>query len=154
MGRSACRQRRRLEGLTAVEWTTGRIAAVVAALLVPAAAIVLTLYDGELFWPGLIAEFAATLVAVVIALDLERRRERRAITRAASDERERRSTEAKKRLAALRRELEANQTSIGEIAAGLDKAALGFPLIINPQLLDRAWLANTSGSAIFSPTTS
>ena len=29
------------------------------------------------------------------------------------------------------------------IAAGLDKAALGLPLIINPQLLDRAWLANS-----------
>jgi hypothetical protein len=121
---------------------TWRLSAIGVAVVVVAAVAVLERYGGLAFWPALVTEFAATLVAVFLALEIERRRERAALERVAKDTDKIRSTEARKRLLALQDELERNQASIGEIVDGLANVEAGTWKILHPQLLDGAWTAN------------
>jgi hypothetical protein len=93
-------------------------------------------YGGASYWPSLLA----TLVAVVLAFEFERRRERRALERAEVSLMRRRETEARKRLLLLQEELAKNQISINDIVNGLMQhvPSGGFALI-HPQLLDGTW---------------
>lgn len=124
--------------------TTTLVVAFVLALVV-AAILVLRCYGGDSFWPELVAGFAATVLAVVLALEFESRRDADALNRLSQDTAETRKAEARKRLGAVRREMEANQTSIGEVADGLAKSSVSggttWP-ILHPQLLDGAWSAS------------
>jgi hypothetical protein len=92
-------------------------------------------YGGASYWPSLLA----TLVAVVLAFEFERRRERRALERAEESLTRRRETEARKRLLALQDELERNQISIDGIAKELQHVPPGVFALIHPQLLDGTW---------------
>jgi hypothetical protein len=92
-------------------------------------------YGGASYWPSLLA----TLVAVVLAFEFERRRERRALGRAEVSLMRRRETEARKRLLALQAELEKNQISIDGIVNELQHVPPGVFALIHPQLLDGSW---------------
>jgi hypothetical protein len=124
-----------------------RLLAAAAALVVFVAvsAAVAASYGGDSFWPALVTEFGATLLAVLLALEIESRREVRALERAVDETLKARSTEARKRLDAVRMELAKNQTSIGEVADGLLPSAAGGKtwMILHPQLLDGAWSASS-----------
>jgi hypothetical protein len=117
----------------------------VAAMLCLASWWAVDRYGGPAYVPGLISGFAATLVAFVLALELETLRTRAEFARADEETNATRVTEARKRLLALRTELEKNKTSIGEIAKGLASTVSMQGTvwhILHPQLLDGAWSAS------------
>ena len=118
--------------------TGDRVLAYAFVIAVVAALSVLTAdrYGGASYWPSLLA----TLVAVVLAFEIERRRERRALGRAEEGLARRRETEARKRLLALQDELKKNQESIGAIVNGFQQdVPPGHFALIHPQLLDGTW---------------
>ena len=118
-------------------------------------AITWWLYGGDLVWPGFISNFIASLGAFILALAWDRHSQRQADEKARREageelemqlakETESRKTEAAKRLHAVKSELDANKTSIDELASGFAQPApAGTFRILNPQLLDSAWKANS-----------
>jgi hypothetical protein len=125
-----------------------RLAALAATFLAALAVASYWIIDryGELAYvPGFVSGLAATVIAFVLALEFEARRENRALVLAEEETNRARVTEARKRLLALRTELEKNQTSIGQIVTGLrSQAEMGGGIwrILHPQLLDGAWAAS------------
>lgn len=112
-------------------------------LFTVASAWVVDRYGGASYWPSLIAQFAATLLAVVLALEFEARRERRALLRGELELNDIRSTEARKRLLSLATELEKNDVSIKEIIRALqDPLPAPTFKLIHPQLLAGTWAAS------------
>ena len=95
------------------------VAAAVLVALGVASYLVVDRYGEIAYIPGLVSGFAATLIAFVLALEFEARREDRALARAEAETNHVRVTEARKRLLAVRTELEKNRVSIGQIEAGL-----------------------------------
>ena len=94
-------------------------------------AVTLDRYGGASYFPALLA----TLAAVVVAFEFERHRERQALKRAEESLMQRRKTEARKRLLALRTELEKNQVSIDTIVEALKQVRPGPFVPVHPQLL-------------------
>jgi hypothetical protein len=135
------------------------------AIGVLAAFLVTRSYGGDAFWPGLIAGFLGTLIAFVLALNSARERDRARLEQDAESERQRlkreadqleeqRATEIKRRLAPVRAELQKNAESLGILVEGFDRKeqreALAASVVtedsvrflINPQLLEGAWVAS------------
>jgi hypothetical protein len=81
-----------------------------------AAVLVVVAYGGDSFYPGLIAGFLGTLLAFVLALMLQRERERRELARSAEELEERRKTEVRRRLQPVRAELQKNAESLQVLA--------------------------------------
>lgn len=111
-------------------------------------AVVVAEYGGESFFPGLVAGFAGSLVAFMLALRWEREREVRGTERDAKDLEQRRATEVRRRFEPVAAELEKNAESL-EFLKGVFQAATdgtaeaaGLFTIANPQLLEGAWNAN------------
>jgi hypothetical protein len=107
--------------------------------------VVLRFYGGDTFIPEAVGGFAASLGAFMLALAWERDREQEKVTAAATELAKSRVTEARRRLPAVRKELEANAKSLDELAEVFKTPIRPgtFP-IANPQLLDRAWNANAA----------
>jgi hypothetical protein len=117
---------------------------VVLIILTGISGLLVGLYGGGSFWPGLVSGFIATLVAFILALYLEREREQRQLSRSADELVMERATEVRRRLAPVRRELEVNKESVDFLAttyATADKDRR-LPTFLHPQLLEGAWAAN------------
>jgi hypothetical protein len=100
-------------------------------------------YGGALYWPALLSQFGATLLAVVLALGIDSRRERRALERHERSLADERTSEARKRLLALLVELERNQSSIESIVRGLRRNPPEGELnLLHWQLLDGTWASS------------
>jgi hypothetical protein len=111
-------------------------------------------YGGGAFWPGLVGNFGASLLAFMLALWWERSRERRqeakdARTAAAEREGEaadlqaRRETEARRRLEPVREELRRNRASLEMLSnAYAQPPDSGSYRVLHPELLGGAWEAN------------
>lgn len=119
-------------------------------------AIVLGVYGGLSFWPGLVSNFGASLGAFVLALSwdhrVERRRQAEAQTaeakRAAMAEgaaHEQRVTEARRRFGPIAEELDRNKISLKALASAAAVSGT-FPnkQVLHPELLDGAWSANAA----------
>ena len=133
----------------------GLMLLVVAAMVVGADLVVHD-YGGDSFFPGLVAGFIGTFLAFVLALWSEGVRERLQLKRDADRLEESRKSEIQRRLKAVDAELDKNAESLEIVVSGLDpvaaarswRAALGSripakgPVLLMPQLLDRAWAAN------------
>jgi hypothetical protein len=119
------------------------VAAVVVSLV--AAVVVVNDFGGVTYFPGLVAGFASSLAAFVLALSWERERELRRIETEARELNERRGTELRRRLQPVLVELEKNSASIGQIAGALSAPAPpGKFNMTNPQLLEGAWTASAA----------
>jgi hypothetical protein len=118
-------------------------------------------YAGDLIWPGLAANFTATLLAFHVALAWDRRekqrerldeeRDREVTVRAAEEsENERRKTEARRRFRAIYHELEKNRESIDLVRERLapDPDNPSRFHILLPQLLRGSWNASSGALAL------
>jgi len=98
-------------------------------------------YGSRDLFPGLVANFGASLGAFMLALAWERDRERRQAESAAAEVDTRRVTEVRRRLAPVRAELEKNAESLIVLAHYFEAQDDEF-LIFQPQLLEGGWIAN------------
>jgi hypothetical protein len=115
------------------------VGALLAALVFVVA--VLLVYGGGPFWPSLIANFAASLLAFMLALAWESERERNRIARDASELDGQRKTEVRRRFESVRKELRANLVSVKSLEGNLATDSSHITLL-HPQLLEGAWNAN------------
>jgi uncharacterized membrane protein YeaQ/YmgE (transglycosylase-associated protein family) len=130
---------------------TFRVVLIVALIAgVISSAIVIERYGAGSYFPGLVAGFAGTLVAFMLALTWERERDRRHAVRAEAELEKQRGTEVRRRCEPIAVELEKNGESLATLnevykaSADGTAAAAGLFTIANPQLLDGAWTANAS----------
>jgi hypothetical protein len=118
-------------------------------------AVVVSVYGGLAFFPGLIAGFGASLFAFMLALRWDHEREREQAQAEAAEraaEREHQAsmqhdklvTEAGRRLEPIRNELGRNKESVEWLTKSLPAAMNRNlpPMAVNPQLLEGAWAAN------------
>ncbi len=117
--------------------------------------VVVVLYAGATFWPGLVGNFGASLAAFMLALSWDHERERRRAQEAADalvEERDRGlrerldqlAIEAGRRLKPIRKELGRNKKSVEDLTKSL-RAAMNMdlpPMAVNSELLEGAWAAN------------
>lgn len=122
------------------------IAVIVAALCL-AVGYVWGRYGGATFLPGLVATLAGTLVAFVLALAWDRERDRRQYVKEESDLNEQRTTEVRRRFAPVLAELKKNKKSIDGLVDEYKSLPIrheGRVPMLNPPLLEGAWVANAS----------
>lgn len=128
---------------------------VLGALAVAGGVYTLAEFGAEGLWPGLVTNFAASLLAFILALEWERSRARSAAQDAAQiyekrqansieQERERRRAEIIKRLYTLSDELGWNLESVEMLKGGFAAATDSQFTYLNPQLLDGSWHANAT----------
>jgi hypothetical protein len=102
-------------------------------------------YGGEGFFVELTAGFAAALVAFVLALEWERKREQDRLGRAAEELAKQRETEARRRFETVRRELLANLESLEFLQREFaETPRTGTMEALHPQLLHGAWTASAA----------
>lgn len=104
------------------------------------AVIVLRRYGGETLLAELVASFAGTFIAFMLALSWERDRDRKRGIRESRELDERRRTEARRRFEPVRAELQTNAKSLSELR-GINEPPF---TILNPQLLEGAWTASAT----------
>jgi hypothetical protein len=98
--------------------------------------------------PGLLGNFAASLAAFMLALAWESDRERRKLLSTAKEFDRRRATEVRRRLSAVKAELEKNAESVTDVISFLSKPPAPYTFsLVHPQLLEGAWSANASAIA-------
>lgn len=110
-----------------------------------AAIVVLSVYGGASFLPGLVGGFAASLAAFMLALSWERDRERLQGEREANAFEQRLTTEVRRRFASVRVELGKNAESLTALVSLIKSDPYENPAefeYVHPQLLEGAWTAN------------
>lgn len=114
--------------------------------------LVIGVYGREAFWPGLVANFGASLAAFLLALEFDHEKEARRSENEAAKFREqqqeaeneligRLTTEARRRFEPVREELRRNRISLEFLSGAFDPQP-GVFNILHPELLEGAWQAN------------
>jgi hypothetical protein len=102
-------------------------------------------YGGDAFWPGLVGNFVASLLAFILALWWERTREQAQLRHGANDLQEQRRTEVRRRLEPVRAELDRNRNSLEQLVQTYTgEPQTGSIWVLHPLLLDTAWAANAA----------
>jgi hypothetical protein len=103
-------------------------------------------YGGASIWPGLVATLVGTLVAFVLALAWDRKRDRRQNVQTITDLNQQRTTEARRRFAVVHAELKHDASSLDELVNAYSSRPPGDFVFLLPRrpLLDGAWAANAS----------
>ena len=108
-------------------------------------ALIVWIFGNEPYFVELASGFGASLLAFVLALSWERRREQREVASEIEREEERAKEEIRRRLIQISNELKGNQRALEALLEELAKpgSGTGSPFVPVPQLLvDGAWTAN------------